>query len=213
MISFSNVFIAVSFHCIGNAQRLKPPPSMQRTIAHQYSLKYGLTCPFMPVTDLTFIAEASEKNEAANEKLKSILLRLESEYVDELVFSLNNKISSQIDCTQCGNCCRSLMINVEKEDAERLAAHLDLAVESFENKFIEKSSEGTLSVMNTIPCSFLHNNKCTVYEARPNECREFPGLHRPNFTGRMFATFMHYGRCPIIYNVIEELKKKLFATA
>lgn len=165
----------------------------------------------MPVTDLTFIAEASEKNEAANEKLKSMLLRLENTYVDELMFSLNNEISPQIDCTQCGNCCRSLMINVEKEDALRLAAHLGLPVESFKNKYIERSSEGTLSVMNTIPCSFLHNNKCTVYEARPNECREFPGLHRPNFTGRLFATFMHYGRCPIIYNVIEELKKKLFA--
>jgi len=165
----------------------------------------------MQVTDLTFIAEASEKNEASNEKLKSMLLRLESAYVDELVFSLNHEISPQIDCTQCGNCCRSLMINVEKEDALRLAAQLGLPVKSFENKYIEKSSEGSLSVMNNIPCSFLHHNKCMVYEARPNECREFPGLHRPNFTGRLFATFMHYGRCPIIYNVIEQLKNKLLA--
>ena len=165
----------------------------------------------MPVTDLKFIADASEKNEAANEKLKSMLLRLENTYVDELVFSVNNEISAQIDCTQCGNCCRSLMINVEKEDALRLAAYLDLPTETFTNKYIEKSSEGRLAVMNTIPCSFLHSNKCVVYEARPNECREFPGLHRPNFTGRLFATFMHYGRCPIVYNVIEELKKKLFA--
>lgn len=163
----------------------------------------------MLVTDLTFIAEASEKNQAANEKFKSILLKLDSEYVDELVLDLNNEISPQIDCTQCGNCCRSLMINVEKEDAERLAAHLNLPLESFENKYIERSSQGTLSVMNTIPCSFLHHNKCTVYEARPAECREFPGLHRPGFTARLFATFMHYGRCPIIYNVIEALKKKL----
>lgn len=163
----------------------------------------------MPVTDLKFIADAAEKNEAANEKFKSILLRLDNAYVDEIVFSVNNEISPQIDCTQCGNCCRSLMINVEKEDALRLATYLGLSAESFENKYIEKSSEGAISVMNIIPCSFLHSNKCTVYDARPNECREFPGLHRPNFMSRLFATFMHYGRCPIVYNVIEELKKKL----
>lgn len=165
----------------------------------------------MLVTDLTFIAEASRKNEAANEQFKTVLLQQESEYVDALVFELNNEISGQIDCTQCGNCCRTLMINVEKEDADRLAKHLHLPVKSFENKYIEKSSEGWLAVMNTIPCSFLHDNKCTVYEARPAECREFPGLHRPGFNHRLFATFMHYGRCPIIYNVIEELKKKLSA--
>ena len=58
----------------------------------------------MLVTDLKFIADASEKNEAANEAFKSILLQEESGYIDELVFSLNNEVSPQIDCTQCGNC-------------------------------------------------------------------------------------------------------------
>ena len=66
--------------------------------------------------------------------------------------------------------------------------------------------------MNKIPCHFLHENKCTVYEARPTECREFPGLHKPGFIKRSFATFMHYGRCPIIFNVIEALKKELNVT-
>lgn len=163
----------------------------------------------MLITNLEFIAETSKINEAENEKFKSLLLEKENKFIDELVFSLNNKISPQINCTECGNCCRSLMINVEEDDASRLAAYLGLPVATFENKYIEKSSEGSLSVMNTIPCSFLHDNKCSVYEARPCECREFPGLHKPGFTSRLFAVFMHYGRCPIIYNVVEELKKQL----
>ena len=101
------------------------------------------------------------------------------------------------------------MINVEEGDAARLAAHLNMNIADFENRYVEKSSAGTLAVMNTIPCHFLSDNKCVVYEARPNECREFPGLHKPGFNDRLFATFMHYGRCPIIYNVIEALKVKL----
>jgi uncharacterized protein len=163
----------------------------------------------MYTTDLNALAAAAEKNQAVNDRFKSLLMQLHPDEVDEHVLKLNTEISPQIDCTQCGNCCRSLMINVETGDAERLAAHLQMNVEDFERKYVERSSSGSLSVMNTIPCHFLADNKCTVYEARPNECREFPGLHRPGFTARLFATFMHYGRCPIIYNVIEQLKLKL----
>jgi Fe-S-cluster containining protein len=161
----------------------------------------------MLVTDLLEIAKAAEKNEMENCLFKQKLLAANSNSIDDLVFKLNKSITAQIDCTVCGNCCQSLMINVDDNDAERLAGHLQLTREAFETKYIERSSEGTLAVMNTIPCNFLHCNKCDVYEARPNECREFPGLHHPHFTKRLFATFMHYGRCPIVYNVIEALKK------
>ena len=163
----------------------------------------------MIVTDLTIIAQESITKEEENVRLREILKNKNSDVVDELVFQLNESISSQIDCTQCGNCCRSLMINIDSEDAQRLAAHLHTSAKKFEEKYIEHSSEGTLAVMNAIPCHFLHENKCTVYAARPKECREFPALHHKGFTERLFAVFMHYGRCPIVYNVIEALKTKI----
>jgi hypothetical protein len=62
-------------------------------------------------------------------------------------------------------------------------------------------------IMNSIPCGFLSENKCTVYEKRFDECREFPHLHKDNFKGRLFGTLIHYAMCPIIFNVVEELKK------
>jgi Fe-S-cluster containining protein len=160
----------------------------------------------MVVTDLSIIAQEAIIKEEENFWLRDILKNKNSDALDELVFHLNESVSSQIDCTQCGNCCRSLMINVDNKDTHRLATHLQISAEAFEGKYIEKSGEGTLAVMNAIPCKFLHENKCTVYEARPEECREFPGLHRRGFAARLFATFMHYGRCPIVYNVIEKLK-------
>ena len=160
-------------------------------------------------TNLKVIAIAAETNAAENLRLKELLLASDPALVDELVFKLNETITAKIDCTACGNCCRSLMINVEPNDATRLARHLTVSEEVFHEKYIEQSSEGSLAVMNKIPCHFLHDNKCTVYEARPNECREFPGLHQPGFTKKLFATFMHYGRCPIIFNVVEALKMEL----
>ena len=161
------------------------------------------------ITDLTTIAQAAEKNEETNFRFKEFLRNYKGDQIDEMVFELNNAVSSQVDCTKCGNCCRSLMINVGEKDTERLSNHLNISKKEFEEKYIEKSASGNISVMKQIPCYFLHDNKCTVYEARPHECREFPGLHKAGFTGRLFATFMHYGRCPIIFNVIEKLKEKL----
>jgi len=163
----------------------------------------------MVITDLSIIARNAATNEEENLHFQELLRNENGESIDKLVFALNESISRQIDCTACGNCCRSLMINVNNNDAERLANHLHISKKTFEEKYVEKSTEEILAVMNTIPCHFLHNNKCTVYKARPDECCEFPGLHKPDFKGRLFATFMHYGRCPIVYNVIEALKEEL----
>ncbi|CAN5485453.1 YkgJ family cysteine cluster protein [soil metagenome] len=163
----------------------------------------------MLLTDLTAIAINAEKNESENLRFRELLKQKDAAEIDKLVFKLNDEITPQVDCTVCGNCCRSLMINVEDADTARLSAHLQLAKEDFYNRYVERSSQGSLAVMNTIPCHFLHENKCTVYEARPNECREFPGLHHPGFAKRLFTIFMHYGRCPIIYNVVEKLKDEI----
>ena len=163
----------------------------------------------MLLTDLVAIAINAEKNETENLHFRELLKQKDSNTIDAIVFKLNNEITPQIDCTQCGNCCRSLMINLDDADAARLSRHLQIYKEDFYNRFVERSSQGTLAVMNMIPCHFLAENKCTVYEVRPNECREFPGLHHPGFTKRLFTIFMHYGRCPIIYNVVEKLKEEV----
>ena len=72
-------------------------------------------------------------------------------------------------------------------------------------KDIEESAEGQL-IMNTIPCHFLSGSSCNIYEDRFTECREFPHLHKPHFTSRLFGTMIYYGMCPIIFNVVEQLK-------
>jgi Fe-S-cluster containining protein len=163
----------------------------------------------MLLSDPSIISNEARDKEAENIRFRETLQQQDGAAVDELVFRLNEEITPQIDCTKCGNCCRSLMINVDDADASRLSTHLNLDKETFYNKYIERSSHGSLAVMNKIPCHFLDENKCTVYEARPTECREFPGLHHAGFTKRSFAIFMHYDRCPIIYNVVERLKEEV----
>jgi Fe-S-cluster containining protein len=49
---------------------------------------------------------------------------MDSESLDQAVQDLSNTISPQIDCTQCGNCCKSLMVNINEQEADHLAQHL-----------------------------------------------------------------------------------------
>ncbi|MDE3236817.1 MAG: YkgJ family cysteine cluster protein [Bacteroidota bacterium] len=153
------------------------------------------------------MAALAGEREEENERFNTFLKNQPQDTIDEWVTNLNRTVETQIDCTNCGNCCKSLMINVTETEANSLAEHFQQSRNDFDAQHIEKGSNG-LMIMNTIPCHFLTDNKCTVYTHRFAGCREFPGLHLPGFTKRLFSVFMHYDRCPIIFNVVEELKIK-----
>ena len=159
-------------------------------------------------TNLLTISSLSIAREHENERFKMFLQQVDSGQIDSKVLELNNTITPKIDCTRCGNCCKSLMITVSDEEANVLSSALNQTRENFDEQYLEKGSNG-LMLINTIPCTFLSDNKCTVYENRFAGCREFPAMHLPNFKQRLFTSFMHYNRCPIIFNVIEELKDAL----
>jgi hypothetical protein len=133
---------------------------------------------------------------------------VDSQELDKAVFDLSETISPKINCTDCGNCCKSLMVNIDEEEATNLAQHLGKSRDDFDKAYISKGESGRM-VINSIPCHFLVEKSCSVYEHRFAGCREFPAFHVPDFNKRLFTTYMHYDRCPIIFNVMENLKLNL----
>ena len=160
------------------------------------------------ITDLHKITLLAADKEVENDHFKNFLKEQDREQIDSIVHQLNEEITPQIDCTHCGNCCKSLMINVTPGETESLAEHLNMDVADVKEKYIEISNQGQM-IINTIPCHFLEGKSCTIYQNRFTECREFPHLHKANFKARFFGTIMYYSMCPIIFNTIENLKQKL----
>ena len=158
--------------------------------------------------DLPFIGEEAVAKEAENNHFSQFLKLQEGAKLDSLVHDINHTVSAAIDCTACGNCCQKLIINVTKEEVDGLAMYLDKPVAEVKKQYIEESIGGQCFI-NSIPCHFLEDKKCSIYEGRFKECRDFPHLHKPGFKERFSGTLMHYGSCPIIYNVVEELKREL----
>ncbi len=160
------------------------------------------------ILHLETIQRLAAEKENDNEAFRFFLKQQDGSLIDKKVYRLNEFVTEKTDCTACGNCCKSLMINVTASEAENLAATLQTTVETVKTKYLDVSPGGKM-VISSIPCHFLQGTKCSIYEHRFEGCREFPHLNRANFTQRLFGTMMYYGTCPIIFNVIELLKEEL----
>jgi len=160
------------------------------------------------ILHLETIQQLAAEKENENENFRFFLKEQDGEAIDKRVQRLNEWVTEKTDCTSCGNCCKSLLINVTTNEAESLAAHLQTSLETIKERYLDVSPGGKM-VISSIPCHFLQGTKCSIYENRFEGCREFPHLDRANFTQRLFGTMMYYGTCPIIFNVIELLKEEL----
>lgn len=91
------------------------------------------------------------------------------------------------DCTKCpGYCCSYPLIALEKRDVDRLAKHHDMSFDEARDAFT-KEAHGRKYAMRRKKdehfgkiCRFFDTDarRCTVYEARPKICREFPATKR-----------------------------------
>jgi Fe-S-cluster containining protein len=90
------------------------------------------------------------------------------------------------DCSKCpAYCCSYDNIGVSKRDIARLAKHFEIDAETAAKRFTKASSEGPVlrhqkdEVYGSV-CMFLDTKtrRCTIYEARPGVCHEYPDRPR-----------------------------------
>ena len=74
---------------------------------------------------------------------------------------MSRKYFTLIDCTQCGNCCRSLHVEFKKSELHVIAKTLGHSIETFQKKYM---SEGNVNP----PCPMLNGRLCSIYENRPD---------------------------------------------
>jgi len=131
--------------------------------------------------------------------------------LDEHFHRLHNEIfyKYDYDCCKCNNCCNLYDIRMEPKDIAAVAGHLGIT----ENDFIEKylipdKREFDCLIIKDKPCNFLDSNgKCRIYEYRPSVCRGFPYTNKPDRLYNMLSILDFMEECPVIFEIIEELKK------
>ena len=163
-------------------------------------------------TDLKKVEQLGQKRADENWEFRSFLkfIDMEVEELDSIVHGIYKEVSAQIDCTKCANCCKETKPVLDQKDIERFSKGIDIAADEFKSQYIEIDEDSSEFYFNKKPCPFLKDNLCSNYEFRPKDCKSYPHLDKKEFVFRLWDVVDNYSICPIVFNVYEILKEKLW---
>lgn len=125
----------------------------------------------------------------------------------ELVNRVDATVWSDVNCTTCANCCKTMTPTFTKTDIVRISTHLGMTRKEFKDKWLHKEEENGDWVNNTQPCQFLVDNKCSIYEVRPADCAEFPHHDKKPFDDYNETFRNNLIHCPATLTLVDRLKK------
>jgi len=155
--------------------------------------------------------ENAERNDEQNYRfLRSLKSRDYGFEVDEVANELHQKAFQLLDCTRCANCCKTKRPKFDESDIERIAAFLNMDKAEFIDRYLEPNPEDPPYRTRQMPCPFLgEDNRCTVYEARPAVCREYPYTDKEGLVFRTMGVANNALVCPAVFWIIEQLKQRV----
>ena len=125
--------------------------------------------------------------------------------VDRIAQSLHQETFEKIDCTQCANCCKHTHPLFTQKDIERVAKHVGLSEEEFKKQYWELDRGEYYT--KELPCVFLSDNRCSIYEIRPEACQSYPFTHKKDFATRSHVHSANTLICPAVFHIVERMKQ------
>lgn len=127
--------------------------------------------------------------------------------LDQKFEELHEEAFEHIDCLTCANCCKTTGPLFKQKDIERMASHLRMRPAQFVEQYLHIDEDNDY-VLNVLPCPFLGpDNYCSVYEHRPNACREYPHTNQRKMHTIFKETLNNTAICPAVFEIVEKLKK------
>ena len=120
--------------------------------------------------------------------------------------------SAPLDCNHCAMCCKMAgYVEVSNYDIRRLARHFGITVGQFEEKHVvHVTRAGKKRIKDAdITCQFLSKTRsCTVYEARPTNCRGYVCWDQDDKEVYEFARFMQMKPAELREKEAEEVEEE-----
>jgi len=154
--------------------------------------------------------QLTNQEKTAQKKFFSKASRMKPKVLDRAFEAAHDEVFEEVDCMKCGNCCKTTSPIFRDADVERLAKYLRIKAADFMEQYIERDKDD-FYVLKTAPCPFLdlEDNACTVYDARPKACREYPHTDRKNMKGILELTEKNAELCPATARIVKKLMSSL----
>ena len=139
------------------------------------------------------------------------LTRLENnppKNLHKLMVEVDKAVWEETDCLTCGNCCKKMTPTFTIADMKRIAAHFDLTVQAFKEKWLVQHKKDTDWQNKKQPCQFLNksDNKCSIYPIRPADCSGFPHLTKKKPVLYLHVHKQNIEYCPATFKMVEKMK-------
>ena len=159
--------------------------------------------------DLSEIKKLAKDKHNENNKYFDKLKKKAPKNLDYVMQELHDNEFKKTNCLHCANCCKTTGPLFTTADIERISKYLRVKPQQFMAQYLRVDEDNDY-VLQTVPCAFLdQDNTCFIYEVRPKACREFPHTDRKKFQQISNITLKNIPICPAVYNIVEEMKKKL----
>lgn len=146
------------------------------------------------------------ERQAENKRFFQKLKKKPPRDLDVTMQALHDQTFSKIDCLACANCCKTTGPLFTDKDIERLSKYHKMKPQQFIANYL-RIDEDNDYVLQGVPCVFLGaDNYCSVYEARPKACREYPHTDRKKFHQISHLTLKNVAICPAAFEIVEKMK-------
>lgn len=166
----------------------------------------------MKITKQTFddLKSNAEKQKKDNQLFFRKLSLKDQGKVDSAFHLLHEEVFNEVNCLDCGNCCKSLGPRITDADIRRISTSLKIKPSELTQKYL-KMDEDNDYVFKSMPCPFLDSeNYCKIYENRPRACRDYPHTDRRRMQQILDITLKNTQTCPAVFEIVERLKKVKF---
>lgn len=156
---------------------------------------------------LTNWEQKAQEQQKANKQFLQKLQTKRGRGVEKLLPDLHDEAFSHIDCLKCAGCCKTISPRFKMPDIKRIAKYKGMKESAFIDQYLRMDEDGDY-VVKFSPCPFLDaDNYCSIYDARPGDCQNYPYTDSFDFIKRPNITYLNSTICPAVFYVLERLKK------
>jgi uncharacterized protein len=145
-------------------------------------------------------------------RLKKFLRKFNRKFIPNMLptqLAINAEVWQEVDCLQCANCCKTMTPTYTPADLKRISTHLGMSKKELFAAYLMIDKDNGDTVNRSTPCQWLNatDNKCSIYDVRPEDCAGFPHHTKTKFDDYNHVYEQNLDKCPATYKLIEKMEK------